>query len=738
MQKLSNANPENFDELKTELLEVVKNDLPETGTQQEILKAEADRVLEYAEQYVQQIKDQQIAAKKAEEEKKQKAEEMVKEAKKHLEELERLVVQAEAASKTAVEKLEPLKDVSGLKPEEILTLAAAVEQAGKNAITCCSTCADFIMSKKASIEQAEGMKQPCMEAIKVAQPRIQGATRMAAEALTKAKTDKESSWRLVAAKRTLKKKEVAFEKYDKDGDGFLNREEVTAYAKGEFEFEIPKENLDRIFSQMQVPGEAGIDLASFQLLKSSVGIARCEVAGVEKKKAKEEMWRKRREEMEQRINKVKEKKEEVNKMSEDVKTKLDKLVDDVAKAETSAAEVANQALTMNVDTLKEKALAIEASSKEFGLVITDVKASLQKIVLEVESWPELHEMRPYVAESCGRADAFDTRFKKASEMAANGKKLALHKQTAENEALRMDLAVKLRSHIEGPSVGKKVEDLFDVIVKNGNTKISTEDLKAYLTQNSLPFEPDRVDRCFANALIDEEEPTSEKTADEKPDEASSEKPADATTEKPADESAEKPADASAEKPADASVEKPSDDTSSKEKAKTTTDSLGKADFMRMVRVYYKAVKEIVLSDKLNIQQSSQIRRLEPQEVIEVFEGPVMDDSVNVFRVRGRAIRDGAIGWVTLAGNQGITFLMPGGSIFKVQRPVPLCEELKDVEGEKTVKSLEPGVALEVLEWARTSRSALGVTRIKAKIQGDTLKGWVTVQAADGTRFLEAA
>ena len=34
-------------------------DLPETGPQQEILKAEADRVLEYAKQYVQQFKEQQ-------------------------------------------------------------------------------------------------------------------------------------------------------------------------------------------------------------------------------------------------------------------------------------------------------------------------------------------------------------------------------------------------------------------------------------------------------------------------------------------------------------------------------------------------------------------------------------------------------------------------------------------------------------------------------------------------------
>ena len=45
--------------------------------------------------------------------------------------------------------------------------------------------------------------------------------------------------------------------------------------------------------------------------------------------------------------------------------------------------------------------------------------------------------------------------------------------------------------------------------------------------------------------------------------------------------------------------------------------------------------------------------MEVGEVLEVYEGPVMDDSVQVFRVRGCALKDGACGWVTIAGNQGV-------------------------------------------------------------------------------------
>merc|ERR550537_764284 len=59
LQNLSNANPENFDSLNKELEEVLKTELPETGSQQDILRQEADRVLEYAKQYVDQVREQQ-------------------------------------------------------------------------------------------------------------------------------------------------------------------------------------------------------------------------------------------------------------------------------------------------------------------------------------------------------------------------------------------------------------------------------------------------------------------------------------------------------------------------------------------------------------------------------------------------------------------------------------------------------------------------------------------------------
>merc|ERR1712151_819191 len=153
--------------------------------------------------------------------------------------------------------------------------------------------------------------------------------------------------------------------------------------------------------------------------------------------------------------------------------------------------------------------------------------------------------------------------------------------------------------------------------------------------------------------------------------------------------------------------------------------------MRLMRVYYKVVKNIVLSDSLFIEQSKQIRRMDTGEVLEVSAGPKLDPSIGIYRVQGRALKDGVIGWATIAGNQGITFLTPGGTIFRVATEVALSEELRDLQGAKTLRMLQEGEILEVLEWARTSKSSLGVTRVRVRVPGEGTVGWVTIAANDG-------
>merc|ERR1711972_841423 len=51
-----------------------------------------------------------------------------------------------------------------------------------------------------------------------------------------------------------------------------------------------------------------------------------------------------------------------------------------------------------------------------------------------------------------------------------------------------------------------------------------------------------------------------------------------------------------------------------------------------------------------------VRMLDVGESFEVLEGPRISAPAQVERVRGRAVRDGAVGWVTVTGNKGTPFL----------------------------------------------------------------------------------
>lgn len=167
--------------------------------------------------------------------------------------------------------------------------------------------------------------------------------------------------------------------------------------------------------------------------------------------------------------------------------------------------------------------------------------------------------------------------------------------------------------------------------------------------------------------------------------------------------------------------------------------VSKEEFNRIVRMYYKVARQCVLSDNLLIEKSAQIRRMEVGEILEVFRGPCIDTSVGVYRLLAKAIKDATVGWATIAGNQGITFLVPGGRIFTTKVATPFVNDRMDIDGNTSgkIRDLQPGEFLEVIEWARTSQSALGLLRIQARAQSDGAVGWATVIAADGTVHLEA-
>jgi len=155
----------------------------------------------------------------------------------------------------------------------------------------------------------------------------------------------------------------------------------------------------------------------------------------------------------------------------------------------------------------------------------------------------------------------------------------------------------------------------------------------------------------------------------------------------------------------------------------------KQAFLRFNRLYYKVAKTTAITTDKSAQESTTIRKLVEGEVVMTLEGPVKDDSMDVLRIRGKVLSDGAEGWVSVAGNLGTTFLIEGGTSFKVVKETTLteCFEFDDVGTGAAPKKLQKADILDVLDWPE--REKTGALRMKCRLRRDGSAGFATVQGA---------
>lgn len=73
---------------------------------------------------------------------------------------------------------------------------------------------------------------------------------------------------------------------------------------------------------------------------------------------------------------------------------------------------------------------------------------------------------------------------------------------------------------------------------------------------------------------------------------------------------------------------------------------------------YRCVSSTAINDIMDVtsEEAKTLRKLEVGEVLELLDGPKLEATVGIMRLRGRADRDGTVGWISIAGNQGKTFL----------------------------------------------------------------------------------
>merc|ERR1719161_3198069 len=135
---------------------------------------------------------------------------------------------------------------------------------------------------------------------------------------------------------------------------------------------------------------------------------------------------------------------------------------------------------------------------------------------------------------------------------------------------------------------------------------------------------------------------------------------------------------------------------------------------------YKCVSTIALTDDLDVMKSKVLRKIEAGELISKIEGPVTSSGAS--RIKGKADKDGAEGWITIKGNAGTKYVEETPSkVYIIKKGVKMQQKLDS--GSQIVKDLKVDDVVEALGEPKTEKIE-GMTRIKCKAFSDGQVGWV--------------
>jgi len=151
--------------------------------------------------------------------------------------------------------------------------------------------------------------------------------------------------------------------------------------------------------------------------------------------------------------------------------------------------------------------------------------------------------------------------------------------------------------------------------------------------------------------------------------------------------------------------------------------MSKLNVLEMVQEFKRCVKEVALTNTLEVKDGKTVRKLGLGEVLEVLETGRKDEVTGLSRLRCRALVDLKEGWVTVEGNAGSSFLEP------CRKPYFCCEHESVLQqtfesNSATLKTLQVGEVLELAEGPRKENPP-GVMRVKAKTLKDGKVGFLT-------------
>eukprot|EP00933_Yihiella_yeosuensis_P013384 TRINITY_DN1242_c0_g1_i1.p1 TRINITY_DN1242_c0_g1~~TRINITY_DN1242_c0_g1_i1.p1 ORF type:complete len:896 (+),score=237.61 TRINITY_DN1242_c0_g1_i1:3-2690(+) len=166
---------------------------------------------------------------------------------------------------------------------------------------------------------------------------------------------------------------------------------------------------------------------------------------------------------------------------------------------------------------------------------------------------------------------------------------------------------------------------------------------------------------------------------------------------------------------------------------TLRGNQGTAFLESIAKPYFIALEESpVTLLKDCVSSSEEVHKLSQGDVVEVLEGPRQEVNFEVTRARGKAPKDGKLGWVTLKDAQGrSTFELL--KVLVCKGSVALTDNF-DIGNCNAVRKLEFGEVLDKLEEPQLDEKRQ-LHRVKVRSKVDSKEGWVTMKGNQGTVYV---
>jgi len=701
LMKFPKARSDTITALEQELVQVLQAELVASGSQAERVKQEAETALSQAKGRIQKEQEQ-----KAELERQRK--EALERAQEQLKQLCALIEAAEAGIKAAAEMAAPLTaqatdaNAPAMSKSDIEAKAKVVEETCADAKAKSKACSDYILQHGSSMRIADvppvpmppvpgapksddkpADEKPDGEAkLSLAKlvVRMNECNRLAESTSVSSKLGKDKALKKAVAKQTMEVSTQVFEKYSKSG--MMSKKDVEKYAKTECKFKMPAEAIGELWKALALAETAGVPKEQFQKLRVAVGIAREKAKDMERKAARLE-----------KEKKIAEAKARHQESIDEAGKEIEGADEQVTEAEQAATALATKAKEASSTELSKVVAEVEEAVKGAAEAVVAAKGVVGKLKDDCED-----DLKVWMTGEQKKLEfklqRADTRVAKARAQAAKAREDCKKKEQQELAAFEKQAIRMLRYHQKNKSLS--VEELFDAVNSSKDGKVDEQQWLAFFSS------------C-------EKEPKADKNGDE-----------------------------AKEVPEDA---EPSEDDLRRlfnSLANEEGGHISKEDLLSLVRVFMKVAKDTAMTSAMSIKESKTLRRLEEGEVIEVLQGPQEEETVQVTRVRAKAMKDDVEGWISVSGNNGTTFLEEGGDTFKVVADTILTEEF-DLEGsadkegahkaKTTSRKLKVGELVHVRVWAKKEEKS-GLMRMKCKCKADGATGWVTTVGNQGTVFLQ--